>query len=396
MVRDLVCDQTCTAISFLSNGSLFVAGLIDGSAMLWRWQSGECLWKCARSKGRTASLRVCAADFEQRAPAVGFSDGIVSILDIKVGGFTWSTQIGRKRAADGISAAAFMAAEQNESAYTANILACGTDSGTLHLLDTREKGNSNPVLSFRKQNDYIASIFPVKGPCGFDPSEHALLSASGDGTLAVYDCRFSGEGVQGTQRALCTASNDELLSVVVLGRDRRVVCGTQRGFLDVLRWGNWEQLAYRLHVHPTTVNVLQAVDADRVISGSDDGMIRLVPIHPKAVGEIVGESFETMPIEALSWNASNHLVACCGHTETVRIWSLERHLRKKGDESLENEEQLHGQDIDDDAAEVVGKETQMGSGRSSDATTKQSNPTRNIGRRRKRPADADPFFSELL
>ncbi|KAK4532184.1 hypothetical protein CCYA_CCYA11G3041 [Cyanidiococcus yangmingshanensis] len=394
--KELVCDEACTDVCFVASDSLLLAGLIDGSACVWQASSGERLWTCAPPAHGNASIRVCTADSRQNAPVVGFSNGVVSILDIELARFTWSMQLGRKRVTDGISAAAFIPVGLAGGSHAANVLACGTDSGAVYFVDTRQSGASNPVLSFHKQNDYIADLCSTN--CSGQPAtpDGCLLCASGDGSLAVYDCRLGSDGIQATVRALCTASNDELLAVAVLDREQRVVCGTQRGFLDVVRWGRWDRLAYRLRVHPTTVNALLPLDANRVLTGADDGMIRLVPIHPKAIAEIVGESFECMPIEALSASATNQLVACCGHSEVIRVWNLEGTTQTETDESEETDEHAGACDFDDAIEEASAAGSKSSSKHALETTRSRPQPVHNSRRARKRSAASDSFFSELL
>jgi WD40 repeat protein len=324
--KDLECDEPCTAICFTGEDSVLLAGLVDGSVCTWRTSSENLLWKGAFQEQTHASVRVVVGGPRRRLAALGFSDGALALVDVEACCYPWNMRLPRRRARDSVTAAAFLSHDGSGAADDAQVLVCGTDHGRLHFIDVRLSESSNPVVSVHKQEDYISDICTA----GFEQPQEGtaccLLSASGDGTLAIYDCRMGSEGQRVVRRALSTASNDELLTVAMFDNCRQVVCGTQRGFVDVIQWGKWDQLAYRLRIHPTTVNTVVSLDARLALTGADDGVIRVVPVVPQPTAEVLGENFEGMPVEALALNASRERLASCGHSDVIRVWHIAKHL----------------------------------------------------------------------
>lgn len=93
-------------------------------------------------------------------------------------------------------------------------------------------------------------------------------------------------------------AEDELLSVVTTKQGRKIVCGSQSGILSLYSWGAWNDCSDRFPGHPASVDALVRLDEDTVVTGSSDGLIRIVSILPNKMLGIVGEHAE-YPIERL-------------------------------------------------------------------------------------------------
>lgn len=79
---------------------------------------------------------------------------------------------------------------------------------------------------------------------------------------------------------------------------RKIVCGSQSGVLSLYSWGAWNDCSDRFPGHPASVDALVRLDEDTVVTGSSDGLIRIVGILPNKMLGIVGEHAE-YPIERL-------------------------------------------------------------------------------------------------
>ena len=73
---------------------------------------------------------------------------------------------------------------------------------------------------------------------------------------------------------------------------RKVLCGTQEGVLDIWTWGRWGDLNDRFPGHPNSVETILKVDEDTVVTGSSDGVLRIVSILPNKLLGILGEHEE--------------------------------------------------------------------------------------------------------
>jgi len=63
-------------------------------------------------------------------------------------------------------------------------------------------------------------------------------------------------------------------------RGRKVVCGSQEGVLDIFDYNDVEDISDRFPGHPASVDALLALDDDIVLTGSSDGLIRIISILP--------------------------------------------------------------------------------------------------------------------
>ena len=70
--------------------------------------------------------------------------------------------------------------------------------------------------------------------------------------------------------------------------------------------------------HPSSVDALVAFDEDTVLTGSQDGLIRVISILPNRMLGVVGEHGD-FPVEAL---ALSHDRCVCSLTEMSSLWVL--------------------------------------------------------------------------
>jgi WD repeat-containing protein 55 len=250
------------------------------------------------------------------------SDRSVKCLDA-AGNVTWSAVNGHESAVNTVT---FLAE---------TLIATGDEDGCIKIWDTRASplagaasaggaaagasaasAAAAPTVSFSKQNDVITDLMCVA-------EKATLLATSGDGTLASYDLRKM--KINGRSRK----SEDEMLSMCLLKGGNAVVTGTQEGVLLVWKWGRWNTQApdwdeyldapERFRGHPQSIDALLAVDDDTIITGSSDGLIRLLTIKPNKLVGILGEHSD-FPIECLAWSRDKRLLASASHDNTVKFW----------------------------------------------------------------------------
>ena len=66
---------------------------------------------------------------------------------------------------------------------------------------------------------------------------------------------------------------------VPLKRDGLLVCGSNEGVLYTYIWGLWEDCSDRFPGHPESIETVVKVDEDTILTGSSDGLIRLVTVR---------------------------------------------------------------------------------------------------------------------
>ncbi|KAL6342313.1 hypothetical protein AAG906_007527 [Vitis piasezkii] len=166
---------------------------------------------------------------------------------------------------------------------TETTIASGDDEGCIKVWDTRQQSCCN---SFDAHEEYISDMT-------FASDSMKLLGVSGDGTLSVCNLRRNKVQVQSE------FSEDELLSVVIMKNGRKVICGTQSGALLLYSWGHFKDCSDRfIDLSPNSVDALLKLDEDRVITGSENGLISLVGILPNRIIQPIAEHSE-YPVERL-------------------------------------------------------------------------------------------------
>ena len=198
-----------------------------------------------------------------------------------------------------------------------------------------------PLLRYQDAGDYISDILPV-------PSKNRMVITSGDGHLYVYDMRAghihekvaiahgrkaqpkpkplgkskaaqskkltpSGHMAPGGQAtdtwfAMSDDVADELSGAVLLKRGRKLVCaGREEGVLNVFKWDYFgvAEDHFSLGVagndsegSGASIDSIIKVDEDTVLTGSTDGLIRLVQLHPNKLLSILG-THDDFPIECM-------------------------------------------------------------------------------------------------
>ena len=80
------------------------------------------------------------------------------------------------------------------------------------------------------------------------------------------------------------------------------------------------------------MDTLVQYDSDTVITGSSDGIIRLINILPNKMIGVLGEH-EDYPVERLALSEDRKLLVSASHDSTLKLWDLQKLL----DDSNEDE-----------------------------------------------------------
>eukprot|EP00262_Sarcandra_glabra_P007318 TRINITY_DN2001_c0_g1_i1.p1 TRINITY_DN2001_c0_g1~~TRINITY_DN2001_c0_g1_i1.p1 ORF type:complete len:352 (+),score=69.44 TRINITY_DN2001_c0_g1_i1:120-1175(+) len=248
---------------------------------------------------------------------------------------------------------------------TETTVSSGDDDGCIKVWDTRQRTCCN---SFDAHEEFISDMT-------FVSNTMQLLGTSGDGTLSV--CSLRKNKVQTRSEF----SEDELLSLVTMKNGRKVICGTQTGALLLYSWGHFKDCSDRFLGHPMSVDALLKLDEDTVISGSEDGVIRLVGILPNRIIQPIAEHSE-YPIEGLAFSHDRKFLGSISHDQMLKVWNLDELL-----EGWQNapKNQLVATCSDDDEMDVDVKAPKSSKGaKRKKANTGQASNTAAAG-----------FFSDL-
>ncbi|KAF1318667.1 Transducin family protein wd-40 repeat family protein, partial [Globisporangium splendens] len=255
---------------------------------------------------------------------------------------------------------------------SANVFSSGDDQGCVKIWDTRQH---RCLAEFKEHTDFISGF-------ATNPAGDHLLATSGDGRLSVYDLRKN--VLAGKSDEL----DDELLSVSVIKNGKKVVCGSQDGVLVIFSWGTWGDMSDRFPGHPDSVETVLKVDEDTILTGSSDGIIRVVQVHPNKLLGLIGDH-EDFPVEVLKFSHDKRLVGSVSHTNKVHFWDVGYLFDDDGDDDDEAAAEDDGTTGFEDA-EMRDADSDSDSDSDSDGGNFNGG-----GGRRALPTANEKFFSDL-
>ncbi|KAK4527115.1 hypothetical protein GAYE_SCF35G5037 [Galdieria yellowstonensis] len=183
-----------------------------------------------------------------------------------------------------------------------NMLVVGYDSGRVRLWDTRQA--RKPAYSYRGHEDSVTDITVREPRDTLDLT--TVLSSGGEGTVSVFELRKSSSPI------VTESVQDEITCLSWIKNDSILVCGTLEGDLMMFEWRLWDQLLDNCKGHPDAIGDMCSVDNDTLLTGSDDGLLRLVSIHPNKMIGVVGLPFE-LPIEKIALDPISKTLVCSSH-----------------------------------------------------------------------------------
>ncbi|WFD29236.1 hypothetical protein MSPP1_000243 [Malassezia sp. CBS 17886] len=183
-----------------------------------------------------------------------------------------------------------------------------------------------PVHSYDNHYDWITDMIwctSLTAPRDDAKRKHAseqasrdrLVCTSGDGTLSTIDIRAGKKGAE-----VSDDQEDELLSVAAIKGGTKLVVGTQLGILSL--WAPSRGLldhVDRFPGHPSSVDAICTLDDDTVLTGSSDGLIRVVQLFPHKLLGIIGDH-RGMPIECMA--RKGNVVASLAHGNECKLTDL--------------------------------------------------------------------------
>ncbi|WJX38527.1 hypothetical protein P8452_26179 [Trifolium repens] len=111
---------------------------------------------------------------------------------------------------------------------------------------------------------------------------------------------------------------------------RKVVCRSQTGILLLYSWGCFKDCSYRfVDLSSNSIDAILKLDEDRIITGSENGMINMVGILPNRIIQPIAEHSK-YPVECLGnilLLFSQNLMCCFGPRVEPMLWDLDNILQ---------------------------------------------------------------------
>ncbi|KAL6568019.1 WD domain repeat-containing protein 55 [Orobanche hederae] len=295
-LRDIAMD-----LDFHPSINIVAACLINGQLLMYRYDAEAT--RLLEVGAHAESCRALRFINEGRAIVTGSLDCSILATDVETG-----AQIARLENSHGSGVSRIVN-------LTESTIASGDDEGCIKVWDTRQRTCCN---TFNINNEYVSDMT-------FASDSMKLVGTSfGGGTLSV--CNLRSNKIQ-TQSEFST---DELLSVVIMKNGRKVVCGTQNGTLLLYSWGFFEDCSDRfVDLSPNPVNALLKLDEDRIITGTENGLISLVGILPnRFIQPIAQHSKYGYPVERLAFSHDKNFIGSISHDQILKLWDLDESLQE--------------------------------------------------------------------
>mmetsp|Transcript_22496 Transcript_22496/g.47636 ORF Transcript_22496/g.47636 Transcript_22496/m.47636 type:complete len:403 (+) Transcript_22496:14-1222(+) len=282
------------SVHFHPTKQLFAVGLINGQIKVYDF-AGDAPCKASSARPHADACRAVRFSPAGTGLFSAGSDCSLQLRDLESNKPAW-----RKKGAHETPINAIVELEEIG-------VGSGDDSGVVKLWDLRTR---KLALQFQENTDFIADMLYTQH------KGNTLAVASGDGCLSVFDLRA------GRLFARSDPLDDELLSLALLKGGRKLICGCQSGTVGIFSWGDFGDVSDRLLGHPESVDAIVPISDDVILTGSSDGMIRVVGVHPNKVLGLVGDH-EDLPVEELAIDSGKTTLASCSHDNTVRLWDVE-------------------------------------------------------------------------
>ncbi|XP_022774723.1 WD repeat-containing protein 55 isoform X2 [Durio zibethinus] len=259
-------------LDFHPSKELVAVSLITGDLQLYKYNIDDSsLQRSLDVHAHTESCRTVRFINGGQAVATGSKDCSILATDVETGSVIARLENAHENANNSLIN------------LTESTVASGDDEGCIKVWDTRQRSCSG---SFNAHEDYISDM-------NFVSDSLKLLTTSGDGTLSV--CNLRTYKVQTRSEF----SEDELTSVLVMKNGRKVICGSQSGTLLLYSWGFFKDCSDRfVDLSPNSIEALLKLDEDRLITGSENGLISLVGILPNRIIQPIAEHSD-YPVEGL-------------------------------------------------------------------------------------------------
>jgi WD40 repeat protein len=285
-------DSPIVSVEFHNSADKIACGLMDGVVALYEYglDANKELWNLSLHDKALRDLRF--SDDGTHLYTVS-SDRALKVTDVETSKLIYEIDKAHKTAINCVGCA-------DQFVFT------GDDDGVVKVWDMRKKG---PVFEWKENTEYISGF-------AHNHTKRILLAPSGDGTLAVFSYR------KGKLEALSDNMEDELLNTVIVKNGKKAITGGQTGCLWIWSWGDWGDVTDRFTGHPDSIDKIIKYDEDTILTGSSDGLIRVVTIHPNKLLGVVGQH-EDYPADKLAMSRDRKYLASCPSESTLKFWGID-------------------------------------------------------------------------
>ncbi|RNA43412.1 WD repeat-containing 55-like [Brachionus plicatilis] len=195
------------------------------------------------------------------------------------------------------------------------LIASADDDGAVKIWDYRKKDAC--MESKSDCSDYISDL-------AVSSNKKVLLATCGEGTLNAFHIRKKKLELQSE------LMDSELLCVGLMKGEKKVICGTGEGVIDIFNYGEWGNISDRFPGHPSSIDCMATLSDNVVLTGCFDGNIRACHILPNRFLGVVG-NHNGFPIHKLNLSSDKNICASLCHDQKIKFWNVENLKHKNMD-----------------------------------------------------------------
>ncbi|KAJ1870758.1 WD domain repeat-containing protein 55 [Coemansia sp. RSA 990] len=233
------------------------------------------------------------------------------------------------------------------------IVATGDEAGSVKLWDVRQ---NKQAFAYSEHVDYISDMV-------FHAPKRHLLATSGDGCLSVYDVR------KAKPFQVSANQDDELLSVAVMRNGTKVVVGETDGVVGIFSYGQFGDVSDRFPGHPQSIDSICKLTEDLCVTGSSDGLLRIVQLFPHKLVGVAGDH-QALPVEKVALSYEQQWLASCSHDHMVHFWDI-GYIFEDGGSGEDGSSEDSAEGADDLDAQAVAIRVSKDVGSSSDGSSSE-------------------------
>lgn len=161
-----------------------------------------------------------------------------------------------------------------------------------------------------------------------------LLTSANDGMLGVWDLR------KPILYAMSDSFGEDQNAVLIMKNGKKVMTASSEGVLNLFSWDWFGDCNDRIVGHPNSIQCMVKYDEDTVITGGEDGLLRVVSVLPNRILSIVGDALdqeEGYHIQAVTLSHDRNLVASCSPDDIVKIMDVSHFKNRPKDGSFDLE-----------------------------------------------------------
>ncbi|KAJ2032590.1 hypothetical protein IWW57_000146 [Coemansia sp. S610] len=102
---------------------------------------------------------------------------------------------------------------------------------------------------------------------------------------------------------------------------KKVVVGETDGVLGIFTYGQFDDVTDRFPGHPQSIDSICKLTEDMCVTGSSDGLLRIVQLFPHKLVGIAGDH-KSLPVEKVVLSYDQQWLASCSHDHTVHFWDI--------------------------------------------------------------------------